>query len=395
MLLLPGRFWLLRQVTFIHYALRQQPTWENRMKVSNATPPLSGGQAPEKPWFVLDSRAMDVSRILASLAIFYFHVGLFCSVPLSFYAEEGVEYFIFLAGISYVLFSTSKPSRLDEFPDYLKKRFVSLFPMYLLINLGVFLGSFLHSSRLGRPFSGLEFLASAAGISQYIGWRYLTAPMWFVPFIMQVYLLLPLIDWVLQRANAVWVILAATVISWLLALWLSVSMHSDVDHLCWTCKMWSPVFRLPDVCVGVILGRLMLVGTRGRRTGLAAILLFGLLSWLSGLPQSKLVFVIFHLPFSGFVTPGILYGLTFVCLPIFSLMGTKLLRVLGRATLPFFLIQCAPLQAIGHQFGHQPVIWVAYFFVCWILALGCTVGLEKVTRGTQTNRSRGVKPAAG
>jgi len=338
---------------------------------------------------------MDVSRILASISIFYFHIGLFGSVPLSYYAEEAVEYFIFLAGISYVLFSKSKPSRPNEFAEYLIKRLVSLFPVYLLINLGVFLASFLHPSSLGRPFGVLEFLASTAGISQYIGWHYMTAPMWFVPFIMQVYLLLPLVDWILQRANAVKVVLAATVISWLFALWLSVSMHTDFDHLCWICKMWSPVFRLPDVCVGVILGRIMLPGACGRLTGLAAILLFGLLSWLSGLPQKELVFAIFHLPFSGFVTPGILYGLTFLCLPIFSLMGTKLLRLLGRATLPFFLIQCAALLAIERKFGHHPVVWVAYFFVCWILAVGCTVGLDEVTRGVEARRSRGVRPAAG
>lgn len=338
---------------------------------------------------------MDVSRILASLSIFYFHLGLFCPLPLASYAQQGVEYFIFLAGISYVLFSKSKPAGFDEFADYLKKRFISLFPIYLLINLGIFLGSFLHASSLGRPFSVLEFLASTAGISQYLGWHYLTAPMWFVPFIMQVYLLLPLIDWILQRANAVLVVLAATVISWLLALWLSVAMHSDFDHLSLICKIWSPAFRLPDVCVGMILGRIMLSETREGRTGLAAILLFGLLSWLSGLPQNTLVFAIFHLPFSGFVTPGILYGLTLMCLPIFSRMGTKLLRLLGRATLPFFLIQCVPLQAIEHKFGHQPVIWAADFFVCWLLAVGCTVGVDQVTSGIATKRNSAVKPAAG
>lgn len=365
------------------------------MKIDDATPPLAGGHAQDKPWFVLDSRALDVSRILASAAIFYYHIGLYCHVSLSLYAEQAVEYFIFLAGISYVLFSKAKPSRFAEFADYLFKRFISIFPVYLLINLGIYLGSFLHASNLGRPFSVLEFLSSTAGISQYIGWRYMTTPMWFIPFIMQVYLLLPLVDWILQRTNAIMVILAATGISYLLVLWLTVSIHTDSNYLLQICKCGSPIFRLPDVCVGVILGRIMLPGARGRLTGLAAILLFGFLSWLSGLTRDKLILEMFHLPFSGFVTPGILYGLTFICLPIFSLMGTRLLRLLGRATLPFFLIQCPALIAVSHKFGQYPVIWVAYFFICWILAVGITVGLDWVTKKIEWRPSRGVRPAVG
>jgi peptidoglycan/LPS O-acetylase OafA/YrhL len=366
------------------------------MKTCNQ-PPLSVDPAPlqRKSWFVLDSRAMDVSRILASAAIFYFHIGLFGGLPLSPYAESAVEYFVILAGVSYVLFSKAKPSRPAEFADYLEKRFFSLLPVYFAINLGIYLGGFLHSSGLGRPFTLLEFFASTAGISQYIGWRYLTAPMWFVPFIMQAYLLLPLVDWILKRVNAVAVVLVAAVISWLLALGVSVAVHVDQTHLCWICKIWSPLFRLPEVCVGVILGRMMLPGAIHRWMGLAAILLFGFLSWLSELPHQWLVFDIFYLPWSGFATPVVLFGLTFLCLPLFSLMKPWFLRLLGRSTLPFFLLHCAPLLAIEHRFGHRLVVWLGYFLMCWLLAIACTVGVDQATRRFRAIRSRRTEPAAG
>jgi hypothetical protein len=367
------------------------------MQGSNQPPSfVDPAQFQQKSWFAFNSRAMDVSRILASAAIFYFHIGLFGGLLLSSYAENAVQYFVILAGVSYVLFSKAKPSRPAEFADYMKIRFLSLFPVYLAVNLGVYLGGYLHPSGLGRPFTLPEFFASVAGFSQYIGWRYMTSPMWFVPFIMQAYLLLPMVDWILDRVNAVVVVLLAAAISWLLALGVSVFVHLDMTHLCWICKMWSPVFRLPELCVGVILGRMMLPGpSLGRWMGLVAIVLFGFLSWLSELPHQWLVFDIFYLPFGGFVTPAVLFGLTFLCLPVFSLIKPGLLRLLGRSTLPFFLLHCAPLLAIEHAFGHRLVVWLIYFLVCWLLAIACTVVLEQVTRRLGTIRSRRAEPATG
>lgn len=368
------------------------------MKTRASNPPSSSATnmaTSEKPWFALDSQAMDVSRILASASIFYFHIGLFGSLPFSTAAEKAVEYFIILAGVSYILFSKNQPSCPAQFGDYLKKRWLSLFPVYLLINLGVFFGSFLYTSGLGRHFSVPELLASTVGLSQYIGWRYLTAPMWFVPFIMQVYVLLPLLNWILRRVSPIVVVLSATVISWLLAFWVSVAVPLDQMHLCWICKMWSPLFRLPDVCVGLILGRMMLPGARQRWAGLAAIFLFGLLSWLREFPQPAMGFAIFYLPVEGFVTPLILFGLTFLCRPLFCPLGARFLRLLGRATLPFFLLQCAPLLAVEHVFGHRTLVWLAYFLACWLLAVACTVSLDLATHGFAAIRTPNAKPVAG
>jgi hypothetical protein len=147
--------------------------------------------------------------------------------------------------------------------------------------------------------------------------------------------------------------------------------------------------------VGVILGRMMLPGANRRWMGLAAILLFGFLSWLSGLPQQGLVFTIFYLPWSGFVTPLVLFGLTFLCLPVFSLMNPGFLRLLGRSTLPFFLLHCVPLLAIEHAFGQRLPVWLGYFLLCWLMAIACTVGLDQATKGFRVIRSRRSEPATG
>jgi peptidoglycan/LPS O-acetylase OafA/YrhL len=335
---------------------------------------------PGSAWFVFDSRATDVARILASAAIFYYHIGLFGGYPLFRFGEYAVEYFVILSGVSFVLFSQAKPARPSEYWDYLKKRFRSLFPMYLLINLLVFLASFVHAPARAEPVDLPGFLASVAGVSGFLGWHFMTKPMWFIPFIMQVYLLLPLLDWTLRRVNPMVVVLLAAAFSFLLALWAMDSFQLTDLQRCNICKNWSPLFRLPEVCVGVILGRMMQPGSSRRWPGVAAILLYGLLAWLAGLPQRGIVFTFFYLPWNGFLVPLILFGLTLACVPVFAPLGTQWLRLLGLSTFPFFLLQCAPLAIIKHAFGDRLVVWLILFLACWLMAIACTVAVAKVVR---------------
>ena len=81
---------------------------------------------------VINSRTLDIGRILGASTIFYFHIGLSGRYPLSSYGEYAVEYFVMLAGIAYILFSRSKPSVPSEYFDYMKKRLASLFPMFVI-----------------------------------------------------------------------------------------------------------------------------------------------------------------------------------------------------------------------------------------------------------------------
>ena len=203
---------------------------------------------------VFNSVTMDVGRILAASVIYYFHVGLFRHCPLSTFGEFAVEYFVILSGVSYILFTSTKPSTPSEYFKYIKKRLTSLFPVFCVVNVVFYLGSFYHPSELGRPYRFVEFLASTTGVSMYLGWKYMSGVMWFMPFIMQVYLLIPLVDWWARRLNPIILLLVAFCLSCLFAHMVPFFVKEDLAAKL-VCKNWSPIFRLPEVCVGVIVGR--------------------------------------------------------------------------------------------------------------------------------------------
>jgi peptidoglycan/LPS O-acetylase OafA/YrhL len=324
---------------------------------------------------VINSRTLDIGRILGASTIFYFHIGLSGRYPLSSYGEYAVEYFVMLAGIAYILFSRSKPSGPSEYFDYMKKRLAALFPMFLLVNLVIYLGGFLYPSSLGRPFRFIEFLASAAGVSQYFGWKYMSTVMWFMPFIMQVYLLFPLVDWTARRVNPVVLVLIAFGLSYLLAQAAPLLVKSDFQ-LRLVCKNWSPVFRLPEVCVGIILGRIVLT-RRGHWSGILAVAVYGILSLPVCLLPPANTRSLFYMPWGGFVVPAVLFGASALLSPVLRATNAKWVRVLGLSSFPFFLLHAAPLTAISRRFQDQATVWVAYYLACWLVAIALTLFLAQ------------------
>ncbi len=337
------------------------------------TQPNPGGSS-ETSGGVINSRTLDIGRILGASAIFYFHIGLSGHYPLSSGGEYAVEYFVMLAGIAYILFSR-KPSNPSEYFDYMKKRLAALFPMFLLVNLVIYLGGFLYSSSLGRPFRFIEFLASAAGASQYFGWKYMSTVMWFMPFIMQAYLLFPLIDWTARRVNPVVLVLIAFGLSYLLAQAAPLLVESDFQ-LRLVCKNWSPVFRLPEVCVGIILGRIVLT-RRGQGSGMLAVVVYGILSLSVGLLPPPNTRSLFYMPWGGFVVPAVLFGASALLSPLLLATNAKWIRMLGLSSFPFFLLHAAPLTAISRRFHDQTAIWAAYYLACWLAAIALTLFLAQ------------------
>jgi peptidoglycan/LPS O-acetylase OafA/YrhL len=319
---------------------------------------------------VINVRTLDIGRVLAASLIYYFHIGIFDQCPLSAYGQFAVEYFVMLSGISYILFSKSKPALWSEYFAYIKKRLTSLFPIFLLVNLLIYIGSFFYASSLGKSFSFVEFLASAAGISQYLGWKYMSNVMWFMPFIMQVYLLLPLIDWTARRINPVTLVLIAFGVSCLLAQMMPLFANSEYQ-LKLICKNWSPIFRLPEVCVGVILGRICLTRS-GLGAGLLAVIVYGTLALAVDTVESTCTFGRFYMPWNGFVVPLFIFGVSALISPLLRAANSKLLRWLGISSLPFFLLHAAPIATISHHFQNKPSVWAAYFFICWIVAIAAT-----------------------
>jgi peptidoglycan/LPS O-acetylase OafA/YrhL len=316
---------------------------------------------------IFNSKTADIGRFLAASTIFYFHVGLFLSLPYSQWGEQAVEYFVILAGISYVAFSRSKPAGPAQYFNYSLKRAASQFPAFFIVNLGLYVASYLHSSLLGRPYRFTEFLASATGISMYLDWKYMSTVMWFMPFIIQVYLLLPLLDWVAQRVHPVVLMLCAVGISFLIAQPTPPFIHAGTEAMMYR-KNWSPLFRLPEVCAGVILGRIVLT-RQGLWPGVGAVAVYGLFSWLTTHvlptldPQN-----LYYMPWSGFWVPGLLFGISALAGLFLRDGKAALLRVLNPAAFAFYLIQAAPMAALTHRFSGNAVVWIFYFVLCWVAA---------------------------
>ncbi len=339
--------------------------------------PTNPGSLLETLGGIFSSRTMDIGRILGASAIFYFHVGLYSGhYPFSSYGEFAVEYFVIIAGIAYILFSKSKPSKPSEYFDYMKKRIASLFPMFLLVNLAIYIGSFLcPSSSMGRPFKFIEFLASAIGASQYFGWKYMSTVMWFMPFIMQAYLLFPLIDWTARRVSPVVLVLVAFGLSYLLAQTVPLLVKSDFKAML-ICKNWSPVFRLPEVCVGIILGRIVLT-RHGHGRGILAVAVYGILSLFASLLAPAITRPFYYMPWGGFVVPAVLFGASALLSSMLRAANAKRVRLLGFSSFPFFLLHAASLTTLSRRFHDQTAVWVAYYFVCWLIAIALTLLLAQ------------------
>lgn len=322
---------------------------------------------------IFDPLALDAGRILAATAIFYFHVGMVAGFPLTYQAEKAVEYFVMLSGVAYVLFSRARPESARDFPGYLKRRVLSLLPIFLLVNLMFYVGSFFVYSALGRPYSFAEFLASSSGISMYVGWRYLSTVMWFMPFIVQVYCLLPLVDWLLRRTGPVGLLVLAFGLSLLLSLLVS-AWVADPIAANLICKNWSPVFRLPEVCAGIILGRL---ATRdcALGSGLVSLGLFGGFTLLAGWLKTLGWVNHFYLPWGGFVLPVLIFAVSAALWPLLRHVPRSAMRELGTASFAFFLIHAAPIAAVSKRVGNTLMVWVVYYFVCWALAVGLTLAV--------------------
>lgn len=324
-----------------------------------------------------NSTALDLGRVLAATAIFYFHIGLLKARPFSQYGEFAVEYFVMLSGITYLLYSSARPNTLPAYWKYMKKRLAGVLPLFLLTNVILFAASFLIPTGLGRPYSVAEFLASASGISIFLGWKYLSSVMWFIPFIIQVYLLLPGLDWCARRLHPVVLMLAAFLVSALLAE-LAAGWIRDpwLQHL--SCKNWSPITRLPEVCAGLILGR-SVIEPKQFWPGMAAVGLYGMLALT--VSQLKAYGIPLHmfLPWGGFLMPVILFLMPGLLSPASQLVKPEWIRLLGLASFPFFLMHAAPLAAIGHRFGNTPFAWPVYYLLFWLFCAGLIQAVQPVT----------------
>jgi peptidoglycan/LPS O-acetylase OafA/YrhL len=318
------------------------------------------------------STTADFGRFIGASSIFYYHVGIATRFPFSGWARYATSFFILLSGVAYTCFSSMRPVDLSTYRRYASARVAAIFPTFLTVNAVIFAASYFYASALGRPFTFVEFLLSTLGLSQYFGYRYLSTVMWFFPFVIQAYLLYPIIDKSLKYVSGVLIIVLAFVVSLLLT---DVAFSDWPSHAAEICRTWSPIFRLPEICLGLIVGR-AIVYRADRRGALAAFATYVVVAFLLDIEApDQFVGEAFTLgiPWHGLIAA---VAVTALAMAASSMSGlppnTGILRTIRGASLPFFLVHGAATLFIYRRYGTSVSAWLIYFVACWVGAIACS-----------------------
>lgn len=316
------------------------------------------------------SLTLDLARILAALAVFYYHIGLNLRLPLSGEGEYAVTTFLLLAIASAVAFSLPKRQGTLRAGPYLAARLSRLLPLYLFVNLAVYAISFVVPSNLGRPFTVGELALSCLGVSQYFGTRYLSLVFWFIPFIVQVYVLIAFEHRHIEKLRAWWLVPAAFALLYG-EIRLVEAVSADPQTVL---RNWSPLLRPAEVLLGVQGGLWMTGRLTNREIALRAGL-FGVLACVLalGARTDPGLAYIHTLPLHGFlVTVAILAvagGAAWIIAHWPQMTAVPLWRRLGRATYPFYLIHGLAILFLFHRFGRSPAVWWGYAVFCAVAAV--------------------------
>jgi peptidoglycan/LPS O-acetylase OafA/YrhL len=332
----------------------------------------------------LISQSADTARFLGASAIFYYHIGISTGYPLSRWGEYAVTLFIILSGVAYSCFSSIQPADLPSYRRYIGRRLAAIFPTFVIINCAIYLAGYLYPSALGRPFTVGEFALSATGMSQYFGQRYLSTPMWFVLLIIQAYFLFPIIDNCLKRVSPIFVIIGAFGIS---LFFIGATFLYFPSHAVEICRNWSVIFRLPEVCIAIILGRCVIC-RRDLQAGLIALALFVFLSFLLAMVSTCFdrQRYILSLPWHGLLVTIVIVALAIVAAAILAPRGyARFLQLIGAASFPFFLAHGIAILFIYRRFGSAVTPWVAYFVLCWCAAIVFTALVNRMNRSRRIN----------
>ncbi|HEY8902203.1 MAG TPA: acyltransferase [Chthoniobacterales bacterium] len=317
---------------------------------------------------------IDLLRILCASLLFYYHTGIATKWPLYEYATFASGTFIALAGYCAVRYSRYREAlrnpTIRNVGQYFFDRFLSVYPAYAAITLILFAGSYLYPARgESGPFTLPELACNLLMINQYVGMRYFTEPMWFVPFILQLYLLMPALYFLAIRLSGLGIAVCS-----LASLGACIAVHFiDPVHAGMICKDWSPVFRLAPAFLGIATGVYPSAG----------VFVFLLLAWLacSGarfalLPWFPGLEAVFVRSFYSAIAFVLLLTPAAVASRIIEHCGKfarDMVTLMGKATLPFFLSHGMLIHFLWAHFGRAYGIWIAYFVCCWIWSILFTI----------------------
>jgi peptidoglycan/LPS O-acetylase OafA/YrhL len=324
---------------------------------------------------------IDCLRILSASALFYWHVGLSAGWPLAVFSSWATGVFVTTSAFCAVRFSRHRKGLQHGSPGaaqrFLADRFLAVYPAYTIITLLIFAGSFVHpATGHAGPFSVTELGVNLLMLNPYVGVEFFSAPMWFIPFIFQVYLLIPL--FCRYHRWPIWGMAASTVLS-VFSCWLAyrVAPRQAAE----ICRTWSPMFRLTPVFFGVALGTLSSASLLPRIVAAFAVCALGELAVVPVFPEMANTL---RRPMQGFVALIVL-GLA-ACLLARAIKHAPSLQwwatLLGQASFPFFITHAVMISFLWAHFRDNTILWLGYFVLCWvgsgIFALFYRSGIERL-----------------
>jgi peptidoglycan/LPS O-acetylase OafA/YrhL len=203
--------------------------------------------------------------------------------------------------------------------------------------------------------------------------------MWFVPFIAQVYILLPALCAANRRLGNGWFLgacFAASFVADLAAIWLC---PYDIREVC---RNWSPLFRLGEVAIGVAWADPQ--GGSKARAGLVYLALALALTQMERLVPGAAYLWLLPLKTAAVALPILLaaVALSRILRPWLPSAAPSL-RLAGQASYPFFLAHGVPMQSVLRLCDKSFAGWLAYLAVCWMGAVALQWLMNRV-RGRRT-----------
>jgi peptidoglycan/LPS O-acetylase OafA/YrhL len=315
---------------------------------------------------------IDLLRILAASSIFYFHSGQTARWPLFQWGEFAVATFIYLTTFCAMRYSKFAAGQTRAF---WWSRFKAIYPTFAIISAIIYAVSYVYAPpKTGCPYAFRDFAANLLMISQYVGKPWMTKSMWFIPFVLQIYLVMPLI---LRIPVRLYTIPAAFLVSGTACAAVYAMQPGLTDHSYGICRNWSPIFRAPELLLGCLLAR-----ARSKADAVAPVAVYvvcsGLVATLAILyPQASLTLL---LPLRGVLVFLVLAAAAVALLPFIKSKGAGVIALLGRAAFPFFLLHAPGIGFMSDRFGQSVLPWILYFVLCWAGAVAFVLALAKIQR---------------
>ena len=143
--------------------------------------------------------------------------------------------------------------------------------------------------------------------------------------------------------------------------------------------------------MGIVIGQSVLQ-RRDLRSGLFALSIFVVLSFVLAAfvaPHFEHAYYTLSLPWRGVVVTLLITGISTAAAPaITGTQALKVVRLLGAASFPFFLLHGVAILFVHHKVGAAFAPWALYFAFCWGEAVAITLAFGLATRVVRSTSHR-------